>query len=354
MKETRQNVLVGLFVLVGLGILGVLAVLFGSGYSGFLGGTGYEMKILFASAEGIREGNEVTVGGIRVGRVTHVDFVDRSNFARGVSVSVRIDEQFQVPADSRAVTTEPGLGQGRPPIEIIPGSSSTLITPGMTIPGEVQGTIESIVPRTIVSTFETTAQRLGDAAAALTPVLDDVHEILTQRRPSDVDRPGGPQGNLSSAITRFDQFLKNMNDLVGDGDTISQIKDSIANIKETTENAKVASADIKDAAGSFRTIGEDGKRLVSKAEALVDDTHREINGLAVAFRDVTDRASTLLDTFYRIAAVIDAGDGTIGHLVHDNKLYEAMVLTAERLADAVDEFRVLIKDWQKGTIRVAF
>ena len=54
------------------------------------------------------------------------------------------------------------------------------------------------------------------------------------------------------------------------------------------------------------------------------------------------------------ADAISEGQGTLGRLVHDPKLYDALVLTAERLAKAVEEFRLLVEDWQKGKLRVGF
>ena len=39
-------------------------------------------------------------------------------------------------------------------------------------------------------------------------------------------------------------------------------------------------------------------------------------------------------------------------LVSDDRLYESMTLAFRRLAETVEEFKVLIKDWQQGKIKV--
>lgn len=354
MQETRQNLLIGLFVLCGLAALGTLIVLFGQGPTALLGGEGMPLDIHFKSASGIRAGNQVTVGGIEVGRVRDVQFIDPRRYDVGVKVVVVIDTGYQIPHGSRAITTEPVLGQGRPPIEIIPGSANTFLAAGSSIPGEVRSALDAFLPRQILSTLDKTATHIGEAAAALTPVLEDLHEVLVKRGPGEVDRPGGLQGNLSSAAARFDSALKHFNEVLGDPQTQSQLKEAIANLHIMTEDGKVVFADLKAASQEVREVAGEAKALVADARSSLQRVEGEVAATARDFRSTLDRGSRLLDSIHEITAVINRGEGTIGRLVYDGKLYEALVLTAERLGQTVEEARLLIKDWQKGRVRVAF
>jgi ABC-type transporter Mla subunit MlaD len=354
MEETRRNIWVGLFVLVGLAFLGAMIVLFRQGSTMFMSGDRYPLQIYFASAAGIREGNLVTVGGLEVGRVQGVDFIDPQRFEAGVKVTALVQNKYAVPEDSRAITNEPMLGQGRPAIRIIPGTSPNRLGREQVIPGEVQGAIDSIVPKEIVGTFDKSATRVGEAAAALTPVLNDLHEILLKRAPLDVDRPGGPQGNISSAAARFDATLKHVNEVLGDPETQSHLKEAVENIRTITEDGKRVAADLRSASEEAKQVVSDTKALIAKATGTVERLDGEITSVGRDARETLEKGSRLLDSAYEVTSTISRGEGTIGRLIHDAKLYEAMVFTAESLGHAVEEFRLLIQDWQKGKVRVAF
>jgi phospholipid/cholesterol/gamma-HCH transport system substrate-binding protein len=354
MEETRRNILVGLFVLAGFVALGTMIVVFRQGATFLLRGERYVLHIQFASAAGIRQGNLVTVGGLEVGRVESVDFIDPQRFDAGVSVTVRLERKYQIPNDSHAFTNEPALGQGRPPIQIVPGTSETKFAAGATLPGEVRAAIESIFPKTIVATFEKTATNVGEAAGALTPVLKDLHEIMTKRAPGEVDRLGGLQGNLSSALARFDAALKHVNEVLGDPETQSHLKEAVANLHTVTEDAKAVATDLKAGAQDARQLVSDGRTLIAKATGTVERLDGEIATVGRDARNTLEKGSRLMDSLYEITSTVSRGEGTLGRLVHDAKLYDAMVFTAERLGHAVEEFRLLIQDWQKGKVRVAF
>ncbi|MGD8451440.1 MAG: MlaD family protein [Phycisphaerae bacterium] len=355
MQEARRNLYVGLFVLCGLLIVGALAILFGSGATAFFSGGGYPLNIHFKSAAGVRQDNQVTLGGIEVGRVLDVGFIDPNNLDAGVRVVVQMRKDIVLRNGSRAITTEPALGLSRPPIEIIPGDAGlSALPPNSTIPGEVRGAVESIVPAQIVKTLEKTATQLGEAAENLTPVLQDLHEIMVKRSPTEVDRPGGQQGNLSSAMARFDGTIKHVNDVLGDPETRSRLKETIDNLYAMSEDGKAAVADFRATAEEARGFFADARTAVGKAQGTIEHLDEEVVAIGRDARDTLERGSRLLDTTQEIADGLKRGEGTVGLLLNDAKLYESLVLTAERLGEAAEEIRVLMKEWQEGKVRVAF
>ena len=353
MHEARRNVLVGLFVLAGLGALAALVILFGQGYGFCLKSTAYMINIRFDYAAGVKEGTLVTIGGIEVGRVHSVSFVNPARFEDGVNVAVRMDPRFRVPKGSTARTSEPGLGMGRPPIEIFPGpAGGPVLASGEIIPGRMSKMVESLIPPGVVSTFDRTATQLGEAAAALRPVLDDMHEILQPRTPGVVDVPGGPQGNLSSAMARLDSALKNVNDVLGDPTVDNRLRSSVENFYTITEDGKAMAADLKIAAADAKEITTGAKELVTKVGGAVDRADKRVEEVARSLQSNLELASEFLTQLNTIANKANRGEGTIGMLVSDDRLYESMTLAFRRLGEAVEEFKLLIKDWQQGKIKV--
>ena len=68
MKEHRRNVLVGTFMVAGLGALGVLMVMFGEAPE-WLGGAEWELEIQVRQLRGAAEGTPVNLNGVQIGRV---------------------------------------------------------------------------------------------------------------------------------------------------------------------------------------------------------------------------------------------------------------------------------------------
>jgi phospholipid/cholesterol/gamma-HCH transport system substrate-binding protein len=356
MSETRHNFWVGLFVLCGLTALGALIVLFGQGPTWLIGGDRYTLNIFFDYASGIRAGTQVTVSGKEIGRVTEVGFRDPNNLTLGVKVVVAIENQYELPRGSRAETFQAGfLAGGRPPISIIPGPSDAVpLQPGEELRGVILSATDSIFPTGVVDTFEKSATQIGEAAGALKPVLQDLHEIMQPRSTAEVDMPGGPPGNLSTAMARIDGTLRNVNEIIGDPELQQQVKDSVANIHEITEDGKIVLADLKEAATGVKEVVADAKTLVGNGQASLQKMDGHMDRLARKGVDFFEGGSRVLDEVHMTTQHINQGEGTVGRLITDGKLYEAMVLTFRRLAETTEEFRLLVKDWQEGKVRVAF
>ncbi len=355
MNELRRNTLVGLFVLVGLGSLATLIVLFGQHAAWLTRREAYQIEMRFTSAAGIRPGTVVTIGGIDVGRVTDVDFVDRTRFADGVKVMVAFESAVQLRRGSRARTSEPGMGMGRPPILVDPGPpDEDLLASGEVIYGEITNMVESLIPPALVSSFDRTRQRIEDAAAALTPVLEDMHDLMQRREMIAVDSPGGPPGNLSTAMARLDSALRHFNEVLGDPQVQSHLKGAITNVSVMSEDGKAMFADLRQAAADARQITADAKELVGSAQGMVRNVDDSVQRVSRKLLDDLDSVATLLAKLNQLADSIGRGEGTVGQLMKDPRLYDAMVLTFQRLAETVQEFKLLVQEWQKGKIRVGF
>jgi ABC-type transporter Mla subunit MlaD len=367
MEEGRRNIAVGAFVLVGLFALGILIVLFGQGPTWLVRGGTYPLHVHFDAVSGIRKGTQVTVRGMEVGRVEDVLLLTphqrpgvEGTLAGVVGADMAVDvvlairKEFLIPRGSTAQTTEPMLGQGRPPIEIIPGpSEAEPLVQGASITGKIQGALDSIFPKGVVDTFDTTARQIGDAAGALTPVLDEVKVLLEQRSPRDVDLPGGQQGNLSSAVARLDSSLKHFNEVLGDPQVKSHLRETVTNVHEMSEKGKKVMGDLEIASGDAREFMAEARKFVGHADQTLGNVESRFNDVAQATVGTLDRADRFLDYLNVVGDKVTRGEGNVGQLVNDNKLYEALVISAERLALAVEEFRALVAEWREGKVRVA-
>ncbi len=353
MEDGRRNVLVGLFVLLGLVALGTLIVLFGQGPTWLVRGGTYPLHITFEQGSGISAGTQVTLKGLAIGRVESIDMINMDKLDQGVDVLVAIEQRFQLPLDTTARTTEPVLGQGRPPIEILPGpSGSGTLAPGATISGSIRTAMDSIFPANIVDTFTLAANQIGDAAEALTPVLEELKPLLEARTPEEVDRPGGPAGNLTSAMARLDASLRHFNEILGDPTLKSRIEDSIANLHKMSERGLGVMDDIETAAREGRAAMTDARGLVTNADQSLARMESQLQSLVRSTVDSLGKIDTLLDHLNVVGQSMSSGQGTVGRLMMDDRVYESLLITIERLSETVEEFRALAQEWREGKVKV--
>ncbi|MEW6250897.1 MAG: MlaD family protein [Planctomycetota bacterium] len=360
MEERRRNVLVGLFVLLGLTAMATLIVLFGRGPTWLMRRGTYELHVRFEHVGGIREGTLVTFKGFEIGRVDRVRLQGEAaggagqllSQGAGAEVVLAIKMEHLVPKGSTAETREPMLGEGRPPIEIIAGpAGNPALEPGAVLQGEIRTGLDSLFPPGIVASFESTARNVGDAAAALTPVLEEMRGLLERRAPSEVDRPGGLQGNISSSVARLDAALKHWNDVMGDGQVKSQVRETVANVRQASVDAQQTVEQLREGTKELRAVIADAKEFIGQADSTLKNMDGRVNDVARSVTESLDRADHFLDQLNVIADKVASGDGNVGRLIMDNKLYEAMQITAERLALALEEFRALMVEWREKGMR---
>jgi len=97
---------------------------------------------------------------------------------------------------------------------------------------------------------------------------------------------------------------------------------------------------------SFHAFATDARTSVNRITDTTTNAGNKVADLADELVDAADRLSLLLSTMQRMAARIEAGEGTLGQLVNDPRLYRQMIDTTEQVAKLMQEVRVLVKQWQ--------
>lgn len=121
-KHTRAEIAVGIFVIVGVVILGYLSISVG-GLS-LLPPSRYSLHAKFASVGDLKQGAAVKIAGVSVGKV---DRIELANYVADVRLSV--DEGVKLPADTIASIRTEGL-LGASYVSLSPGSASRDLPPG--------------------------------------------------------------------------------------------------------------------------------------------------------------------------------------------------------------------------------
>lgn len=121
-NQTRTELTVGIFVLVGIICLGYLTIRLGK--LDVFGNDGYIVYADFASVAGLKLGDPVEIAGVKVGKVETLSLAD--DRAR---LGIRIDLYVRLQDDAIASVRSRGL-IGDKFVMVTPGASDKLLGPG--------------------------------------------------------------------------------------------------------------------------------------------------------------------------------------------------------------------------------
>lgn len=302
-NNRKTELLVGLFLLVGLLLLGVLILQF-SRVSELLKDK-YELEVSFPSAAGLVQGAPVKLGGATIGEVATKP---RLNAAfNGVVVELKIFSEYQVPEGSEFVIGTSGL-MGDRLLEIRPPSPEKLtgefIRAGSSLKGKGTGGLGAIEDAAVALTTKTEA------------VLDGVEEAieLLAEAVRNLDSGFLKDENAES----FKQSLSGLNEAIEtiNSDILSQ--ENIGSVEGILGGFKETAGSLRDGAGSF---GE----AMDKLGPVVEKLEPSAEKMNVALEKIGNAADSLGETADVVASKlkgIDEGEGLLPALLVDQELKE--------------------------------
>ena len=127
MRDSKLELGVGVFMLLGLAALVYLTVKLGAGE--LVGGDTYRVEARFANTGGLNTGATVMLAGVPVGRVEEI-LLDSADYS--AIVDMRIRKAVQLPADTMASIKTSGL-IGDKYIALAPGADEEFLQPSSRI-----------------------------------------------------------------------------------------------------------------------------------------------------------------------------------------------------------------------------
>ena len=125
MGREKVEVLVGIFVLVGVLALGYLSISFGK--VELFGSQGYDINAEFSDIGGLKTGSSVEIAGVEVGRVSGITLKDYQALVR-----MHMNPGVKLSDDTIASIKTKGL-IGEKYVSLSPGGSDKLVGPGGTL-----------------------------------------------------------------------------------------------------------------------------------------------------------------------------------------------------------------------------
>jgi phospholipid/cholesterol/gamma-HCH transport system substrate-binding protein len=321
---------VGIFVLVSIVIL-IFLILNASGdinpFSKKL-----HLKARFNDANGLREGSEVRLAGVRVGKVDKIALLPPSTIPNAQRVEVLMEINSTI--------------DGRPATERIrqdstaqQGSSSLLgnemlinISPGTALGQPVKD--YDVLPSSSSNTINDFATSGTDLAQRLSKLSDQISVIV-----KDVQEGKGTVGRLFND----EALYNNLNATVRETeDVMRQIRSGngsagrFVNDPALYNNANEIALQLRKIAEDLRAgRGSAGKLLTS------DELYNRINRTA-------DRLDRSVEQINSMIAEINAGHGTLGKLIKDEQMYNDARAAIARFNTTAERVDNMVAAAQRG------
>jgi phospholipid/cholesterol/gamma-HCH transport system substrate-binding protein len=125
MEKTKLEMVVGVFVLIGMVCLAYLSIKLGK--LEIIGGAVYEVEAQFNSASGLKPGSTIEIAGVEVGRVRGITLIeDRAKVKLAVNNTVKLYTDTFASIKTRGIIGEKFLA-------LSPGGGGDPLKPGDTI-----------------------------------------------------------------------------------------------------------------------------------------------------------------------------------------------------------------------------
>jgi phospholipid/cholesterol/gamma-HCH transport system substrate-binding protein len=143
MKQSRLELIVGVFVLAGLTAVAYLALRIGAG--ALFGADTYTLSARFTNSGGLKPGSNVLIAGVSVGRVDTVT-LNPKDFSALIEFSLK--KEVKLPVDSIASIKTSGL-IGDKFLALSPGGDDAVLPPG----GLISDTESNVDLESLISRF---------------------------------------------------------------------------------------------------------------------------------------------------------------------------------------------------------
>lgn len=382
MVQTKQKLgfsqlRVGIFVLFGLSVLAFLILNSTGDFNPFE--KKLRLKARFAAADGLREGSEVQLAGVRIGKVESVSLlppdspeeakieatlsVDSKMNDQPISERIRTDSLAQliavsVLANDKIINISPGTPKGSPVQEnhILESSEAISINQLTKTGNDLLQQINKIaVPANEI------LNRANQGEGTLGKIIND--ESLYQNLDATV-------AETKLTMVKLQNTLEKVNSGQGTAGQLVNNPELYNNLNKTVTQLEAISTDIrsgKGTAGKFvtddalynetRAALTDLRTSAAKINSIADDfkviSTNLIEGKGTAGKFLQDEklyedARTTLDRINTILADAQAGKGTLGKLVTDETLYNNINQTASNVNQFSSETTKLIYDFRQN------
>jgi len=314
--QKRRDVIVGIFVIVGLAALGWMIFKFGDLPTTITRMRSYEIYVQFPTAPGVAKDTPVRFAGYQIGRVTHVmapevrtDLNTGREYHQTLCVLSINKKYVDIPCNVEVKLMTRGLGSSYLELKVDPSK----------LPAPLQD------PNDPYSCYLRNGMLLQGSTGMTSEFF-----------------PEESQKMLSDLITDIRVFIANANDILGDPDNKKNLKATVANLADASGSLTVALNEAAQTMQDARKTLEDFRTLASTGNDTLKSADAKIDKLVVSMIDTSNELSKAISQMRLAMEKVNSGDGTAGRLINDGRLYENLLESTTQLNVLMKDFKELI------------
>ena len=198
---------------------------------------GYLISVSFNDVSGLNRDDPVQMLGVKIGKVEKLNLKNEQ-----VIVNLRIDEEYQLPKDSKIVIESIGM-LGEKAIKIKPGNSSLYFSPGDSAQGQVAFGLDNLGDMVLELKSRTDKLFSDENLANLSAIFSDLTKTINQIEQISNhhgDDIGAIIQNVRKGSGMLTENRKNVNDI------ISNMKASTTKLDSVTQQLNLVAANLKE------------------------------------------------------------------------------------------------------------
>lgn len=249
---------------------------------------------------GLQVGSSVLVNGYKVGTVSNIDLLIENN--QQLLVTISIEKEFPMPSNTVCKIVNQDL-MGTKGISLVLGDATDFLAVGDTLNGGIEGTLQDEVNAQILPLKNKAEQLIGS--------MDSVMMIVTAVLNKDT------RESLRNSLQSLDKTFLLMTETMIKVDSMVAVNDDritkvVQNLESITSNLESSNGDIKNILTNFSTLSDS----LAKAD------------IASVLKNVSS-----------ITTKINNGEGSIGLLLKDDKIYDNFEKSTRELAELLQDIK---------------
>lgn len=281
-----------------------IAILF-IGYSFLKGNNVFSSENTFYTeynnVDGLTISKPVLVSGFQIGRVSKLTLLPNGK----IKTEFKINDDYEIPSNTVAQIVSADL-LGSKAIVFELGNSTTMARNGDPLLSDVQANLMEKV--------EPLQKKIENLVVKLDSVLSGVNSVLDANF----------QRDFKSSVQSISVSLKNLERITGDVDGLmgserSRLSNIMANLESITNN--------------FKNNNEKINSILANLDNLSDDLSK------TEIKATVDNANQAMKDFAAITTKINNGEGSLGLLVKDEKLYNNLNNASQNLDQLVEDLK---------------
>jgi len=262
---------------------------------------------VYTSTSGIQDAAPVSVNGLNIGKVTDMRFLNKKSGK--ILLELTVSDPVFIPSNSVARIYSLDL-LGTKNVEIIFGDSKNEAQDGDTLIGGSQMSLNEEVNKQ-VAPIKLKAENLLSSLDTMVTVLQSVFNSETRK-------------NINASFISILATLSNLQSTTYNMDTLiygqrKRLERIMFNIESITENFRKNDQNISNILSNFSLISD------TLAKANLAETLASVNNVLTRVDAITTK--------------IDIGEGSLGLLVNDNKLYDNLNKSAAQLNALIEDMK---------------